>query len=153
MTSMVHILVTAFLVAGAASAAGEKHVMPWMCLSRCGANQSQIQLNLQQIVDNTDVFDYAAFEKFNLGANKKLILNNFTDVGTPLNKAGVYTNPMISSYPYPKGFLDWMRAVFSDPMPFMKQLLEQCQMNGYNAVNIDWEPTTNKEVTRQDASK
>jgi hypothetical protein len=30
---------------------------------------------------------------------------------------------MISSYPYPPDFMDWMREVFANPVPFFEQVL------------------------------
>lgn len=131
----------------------ERHVMPWLCLSRCGSNDTQIKETVKQVVGNKEIFDFASFEKYNLGPHSSLVNNNFTNVGIPFNSAGVYTIPMVSSYPYPKDFLHWMRTVFANPKPFMRQVLKQCTDSGYNAVNIDWEPTTNKKVTPQDAGR
>ena len=56
---------------------------------------------------------------------------------------------MISSYPYPKDFLDWMRVVFKDPLPFLKTVVTQLNQDDIDGVNIDWEPTVS--ATSQDA--
>eukprot|EP01138_Halocafeteria_seosinensis_P008196 gb/GECG01008376.1/.p1 GENE.gb/GECG01008376.1/~~gb/GECG01008376.1/.p1 ORF type:complete len:289 (+),score=28.02 gb/GECG01008376.1/:1-867(+) len=150
------ILTLWFLVAGSHALSakkpyeqGERHIMPWLCLSRCGLNDTQIKKNMNQVLENRQLFDFASFEKFNLGPNSTLVDNNFTKVGIPFIYAGIYTVPMVSSYPYPKNFLDWMRTVFANPTPFMMQVLGQAHR--YSAVNIDWEPTTNNRVTPQDA--
>ncbi len=63
-----------------ASAATSGHfLMPWMCLERCGGNESSIDANIQQIASNS-IVSAAAFELFNLGPNGALVVNNLTGV-------------------------------------------------------------------------
>lgn len=124
--------------------------MPWMCLERCGDNSTTIQQQLQQIKDHRPHFSGVSFEKYNLGANCTLIINNLTDVGKDLQKIGVETYPMISSYPYPPEFLDWMRQLFKTPDTFISTLIDQLNQNQYTGVNIDFEPTV--DGTAQDAA-
>ena len=56
---------------------------------------------------------------YNLGPNGTLILNNLTSVYQYISSLGLETYPMLSSYPHPPQFLDWMRYVFADPDPFI----------------------------------
>jgi len=118
-----------------------KNVMPWMCLERCGASSIDIYHHLQQIADHLDVINSVSFEKYNLGANSKLIVNNLTDVLPALQNLGVATFPMISSYPYPKEFIEWCRQVFDNPTPFIQTCIEEAQKYGYSGYNVDFEPT------------
>jgi len=118
-----------------------KNVMPWMCLERCGSSSIDIYHHLQQIADHLDVINSVSFEKYNLGANSKLIVNNLTDVLPALQNLGVATFPMISSYPYPKEFIEWCRQVFDNPTPFIQTCIEEAQKYGYSGYNVDFEPT------------
>jgi len=113
----------------------------WMCLERCGGNATSIEENLSQIQQYRHLFSSILFERFNLGPNSTLILNNLTNVGPSLQAIGLETYPMISSYPYPPQFLDWMRELFANPMPFIELAVETAVANNYTGFNIDWEPT------------
>jgi len=129
--------------------------MPWMCLERCGANSSQIQQDLQSIVQYK--VTRVAFEMYNLGPNGQLLLNNLTQVNTFLTSHGINTYPMISSYPYPPQFLNWMRQLFNnsaDGQAFIKQCIETAQENKFSGWNVDWEPVSGDgapNATTQDA--
>jgi hypothetical protein len=70
---------------------------------------------------------------------------NLTDVHPYLTYLGFQTIPMISSYPYPPQFLDWMRQVFANPTPFINSLICDAKLYGYSGYNVDWEPTTTPE--------
>jgi len=118
-----------------------KNVMPWMCLERCGASPIDIYHHLQQIADHLDVINSVSFEKYNLGANSKLVVNNLTDVLPALKNLGVATFPMISSFPYPKEFIEWCRQLFDNPTPFIQTCIEEAQKYGYSGYNVDFEPT------------
>jgi len=127
-----------------------KRVMPWMCLERCGGNSTTIKENLREIAHHARFVTGVSFEKYNLGANSALIINNLTDPTQELVKIGVETWPMVSSYPYPPSFLDWMRELFKNPDPFVNALLDEMNKYNYTGINIDFEPTAT--ATTQDAS-
>lgn len=59
---------------------------------------------------------------------------------------------MVSSYPYPPQFLDYMRAVFAAPGPFIAACLEAAAAQKLAGFNIDWEPQTGETPTPQDAA-
>jgi len=121
----------------------KNRVMPWMCLERCNETSRDIQANLQQIIDHKADISAVAFELFNLGPNSSLIINNFTRVDLILRQQGLETYAMVSSYPYPPQFLDWMRQLFKNPEPFIKDAITQIQHYGFTGYNIDFEPTVN----------
>ena len=75
-------------------------------------------------------------QKFNLGPDSTLILNNLTDPTEALQAAGLQTFPMVSSFPYPPQFLDWMRQVFKDPQPFINAAVKQVQRNKFSGFNM-----------------
>jgi len=119
-----------------------RKVMPWMCLERCGANSTDIQMHLKQIKSHLDVFTGVSFELFNLGPNSTLIINsNLSNFGPILVNYGVETYPIVSSYPYPPEFIAWMRQLFLNPVPFMDSVIKQLVRYDYTGVNIDFEPT------------
>jgi len=124
-------------------------VMPWMCLERCGASESEIKQHLKQILDHKETISAVSFELFNLGPNSTLVTNPLYPVVGTLKKAGLKTYPMLSSYPHPPEFLDWMRTLFSDPEPFFKQCVEAAKKDGFSGYNVDFEPTV--EATPKDA--
>lgn len=117
-----------------------KGVMVWMCLERCGATPSTIDVMLAQIENNTDVITSVSFESYNLGPGSTLVKNNLTDVNTPLQQFGVQRFPMVSSYPYPPQFILYMREVFANPQPFIDQCISEAKTYNYTGYNIDWEP-------------
>jgi len=118
-------------------------VMPWMCLERCGANTTEIEKNLQEISKIRDLLAAVSYERYNLGANSTLILNNLTDPTEKIQSFGLQTFPMVSSYPYPPQFLTWMRQVFQNPDPFINAMIEAGTKFKYTGWNLDWEPTVN----------
>lgn len=92
-------------------------VMPWMCLQRCNETIEEIEENLEQLQKTLGgCVTAVSFERYNLGANGTLVVNtDLYPVGWRLNKMGLETYPMISSWPYPPAFLDWMRYVEDSP--------------------------------------
>ena len=124
-----------------------------------------------------------AFEKFNLGPNASLVHNTdlfnasqyigqvFSQgaggcTNQPLEMIGAENKKramplpmpkriaMVSSYPYPKDFLHWMRQLFSSDngtsSSWIQELGRVCQVEGIDGVNIDFEPPTS--ATAQDAA-
>jgi spore germination protein YaaH len=127
----------------------KKGVMPWMCLERCNDTSSDIQNQLKQIYDHRHELSAVAFELFNLGPNSQLITNHFTRVDNIIAEWGLETYAMVSSYPYPPEFIQWMRQLFNNPEPFIATALQQAQKYGFTGYNVDFEPTVNG--TLQDA--
>eukprot|EP00753_Platysulcus_tardus_P017085 PLAT6263.1.p2 GENE.PLAT6263.1~~PLAT6263.1.p2 ORF type:complete len:301 (+),score=116.58 PLAT6263.1:34-903(+) len=146
------LLVCLAVTASHAAPPHPKRIMPWLCLQRCGRNESQITASLQQLKDNSDIFDFAAaFEMYNLGANGTLVRDKLAHVAANVSSFGLQPVAMVSSYPYPPQFLDWMRTVFATPQPFIDSLISEARTLGLAGYNIDWEPTNSGNVTKQDA--
>jgi hypothetical protein len=80
---------------------------------------------VQQLFDHRSELSAVAFELFNLGLNSQLIVNPFTRVDNILSQWGLETYAMVSSYPYPPEFLQWMRQLFNNPEPFISAALQQ----------------------------
>jgi len=126
-------------------------IMMWMCLERCDDNASNITDQLNQIEINKTSFKSISFELYNLGPNSTLMLNNLTQVASSINSMGIETFAMVSSYPYPPEFIDYMRQVFEKPQPFIDSCIIAAKDNNLTGFNIDWEPVTD-DVTSEDAS-
>ena len=85
-------------------------LMVWLCLEDCQDSSNQIDQQIQEIVDNKDLITAVSFEKYTLGANSALVINtNVTDVSLTISSIGVESWPMLTSYPHPDEFIDWMR--------------------------------------------
>eukprot|EP01100_Stratorugosa_tubuloviscum_P000240 TRINITY_DN104_c3_g2_i1.p1 TRINITY_DN104_c3_g2~~TRINITY_DN104_c3_g2_i1.p1 ORF type:complete len:278 (-),score=129.90 TRINITY_DN104_c3_g2_i1:153-986(-) len=127
----------------------KNRVMPWMCLERCGDTQSQIVQQLDDISNNKLYLSAVSFELYNLGPQSTLVVNNFTNVLPYIKSTGLESYAMISSYPYPPDFLDWMHQLFQNPQPFIDTCIKEAQTRGFTGFNVDFEPTTT--ATNQDA--
>jgi len=123
-----------------AAVVAKRKVMPWMCLERCNET---IASYLEQIHKNRHLLSGVAFELFNLGPNSTLVVNPFTNVGPILAAWGLETYAMISSFPYPPNFIDWMRQLFANPTPFVTDIISELRTRGLTGVNVDFEPTVN----------
>ena len=126
-------------------------IMSWLCLERCGDNSTYIQYQLNQIQANVNRFKSISFEIYNLGPNSTLIQNNLTDVSNIINAMGLETYAMISSYPYPSNFIDYMREVFNNPTPFINDCIINAKEKKLTGYNIDWEPTNSDDITQEDS--
>lgn len=117
--------------------------MPWMCLERCGnTTVNDIYAQVTELAKRQSSIYAVAFERFNLGPNGTLVLDsNLTHVAPLLRFAGFSTIAMVSSWPYPKDFLLWMRALFVNPYPFIGNLTQALVEENIDGVNIDFEPT------------
>jgi len=129
---------------------GRKRVMPWMCLERCNDTAEQIEAQMETIHSNLHLISGVSFEVFNLGPHSQLLRNNFTNVGDRLRNWGLETFPMISSFPYPPDFIDWLRQLFKQPHPFISAAVQQAKIRGYSGFNVDFEPTAH--ATPEDAT-
>ncbi len=133
--------------------ADTNYVMPWLCTERCNQTTAQVMQNIQSVIDHQFLLSRVCFERYNLGPNATLIVNTDLTNPNPIFKQKapqLKTLAMISSYPYPKSFLDWMRSVFQNAVPFLNTVLQHLNQDNIDGVNIDWEPTT--EATSQDAA-
>jgi len=133
---------------------GSRFVMPWMCLERCNDTAQSIDLQLASLRVNATrgIFTAASFEDYNLGPDSTLVKNDLTQVAPLIKDMGLQTWAMVSSYPYPPEFLQWMRQVFAEPQPFIQSCLAAAAKENLTGFNIDWEPTTAGEVTADDAA-
>jgi len=122
---------------------GKNRVMPQMCLERCNFNSSEIQSELQTIKQYSSVLSGVSYELFNLGPDSELITNNFTQVTQPIKDMNLETYAMISSYPYPNEFIDWMRQLFNNSEPFIQQCIKKATELGFTGFTVDFEPTVN----------
>lgn len=52
-------------------------------------------------------------------------------VSSELIALGLEAWPLLSSYPHPPEFMDWMRQVFQNPDPFIKQVCHSDTMLAY----------------------
>jgi hypothetical protein len=131
---------------------GPRGVMPWMCLERCGnTTHADVLATIEVLSGHYDVIAGVSFERFNLGPNATLVTNeDLTNVAPLLKARGFTTVAMVSSFPYPPQFIDWMRDVFHRPDVFVDALLDAIVTQGIDGVNIDWEPTGN--ATLEDAT-
>ena len=83
------------------------------------------------------------------GANSTLVTNtNLTDPTLTISSIGLESWPLLTSYPHPPEFIDWMREVFANPDPFITSSIEEAKQFNYNGYNLDWEPTD--DVTDED---
>ena len=130
------------------SVMGYNRVMVWMCLEFCDETSEQIQDNLMNVLSHRDIVDSVSFEKYTLGPNSTLVDNNLTSVSWKLNAAGIDTIPLLSSFPHPPEFIQWMRQVFQNPEPFIDSCIHESRKYNYNGWNLDWEPTD--DVTEED---
>jgi hypothetical protein len=137
-----YIIFSILLVLQAYQSNAKRGVMPWMCLERCNETSTDIQNNLQQIKNNANVLSAVAFELFNLGPHSQLIVNDFTRVDNIISQWGLDTYAMVSSFPYPPEFLDWLRQLFANPDPFIDEAVKQAKKYGFTGYNLDFEPTS-----------
>jgi hypothetical protein len=129
-------------------ASNGKRVMVWLCLEFCEETKEQIQQELLQLKSHSDIVHAVSFEKYTLGPNSTLVDNHLTVVSPFINKIGLEAWPLLSSFPHPVEFIDWMREVFINPKPFIEQCISEAKKYNYIGYNLDWEPTD--DVTSED---
>jgi hypothetical protein len=83
--------------------------MPWLCLEFCQETPQQIADDLEQIKQNADLISAVSFEKYTLGPNSTLVDNHLTEVTEQIHAMKLHAVPLLSSYPHPPEFIDWMR--------------------------------------------
>jgi hypothetical protein len=127
---------------GTSTVKAEKTIMPWMCLQRCNFTSGDIHAHMEQLVEHKTFISAVTFEIFNLGPNGELVFNkDLMQVSLPLHKLGFRTFGMISSFPYPPQFLDWMRELFARPEAFFQACIAQAKAHRLTGFNVDFEPT------------
>ncbi|EGC38753.1 hypothetical protein DICPUDRAFT_148531 [Dictyostelium purpureum] len=114
-------------------------IMPWMGLER---TNEDIASDLQQILSLGKMIDTVSFERFNLGPNSTLIINNLTDVQYPLQSSGLKTLPMVSTCcPWGRPeVIQYARQLINNPQPFIDAAVQQALLEGFDGWNIDIEP-------------
>lgn len=131
-------------------AAAGNRVMVWMCLEFCDETQHIINSNLKEINTHKESLSAVSFEKYTLGPNSTLVDNNLTEVSSKIIAFGLEAWPLLSSFPHPPEFIDWMRTVFKYPTPFIESCITEAKRYHYTGYNLDWEPTD--DVTAQDGT-
>jgi hypothetical protein len=139
-----------FLCLVVANCAVANRVLVWMCLEFCDETQQVIDHNLKEISDNRQWLSAVSFEKYTLGPNSTLVDNKLTEVSSQITAYGLEAWPLLSSFPHPPEFIDWMRTVFQDPAPFIESCISEAKKYNYTGYNLDWEPTD--DVTAQDGN-
>ncbi|KAN0022021.1 hypothetical protein ACTFIU_004175 [Dictyostelium citrinum] len=122
----------------------DQSVLTWMGLER---TNETITSDLEQILSLTQILDSVAFERFNLGPNSTLIVNNFTDVQYPLQSAGLKTLPMVSTCcPFGRPeVIEYARQLINNPQPFIDSAIQHAIDEGFDGWNIDIEPVGGNE--------
>lgn len=90
---------------------GNNRVMAWLCLEFCDETPEMIAADLLEIEQHRSSIAAVSFEKYTLGPNSTLVDNQLTVVSPVINKLGLESWPLLSSYPHPPEFIDWMRQV------------------------------------------
>jgi len=119
----------------------KNRVMVWICLEFCEETPQQISDEMSEIEDHKNVISAVSFEKYTLGPNSTLVDNHLTEVSDQINAMGLEGWPLLSSFPHPPEFIDWMRDVFVNPQPFIDSCIEAAKKYNYVGYNLDWEPT------------
>ena len=100
-----------------------KRSMAWLCLEFCGENSTVTQTYLDDLSHHMDQMTAVSFERYQLAANATLVRAEVTDVVGQLQAMGVKeTWPMLSSFPHPPEFIDWMRDAFANVEKFTQQV-------------------------------
>jgi hypothetical protein len=150
MKSLSIVFIVLLITVATVATTTNKTSMVWMCLERCEETKQEI---LDTIVTlnkySTRTLTAISFELYNIGGGSSLIKNtDLSNVGPVVQKIrGVNgdpleTFPMISSYPYPKELIDWMRYLFQNPEPFINQAIQEAKRNRWTGYNLDLEPVT-----------
>lgn len=119
----------------------KKRLLAWLCLEFCDETPEQIARNMAEIEARKDLFTAISFEKYTLGPNSTLVDNNLTEVSNKLVVMGMEAWPLLSSFPHPPEFIDWMRYVFQNPDPFIDKCISEAKRFRFTGYNLDWEPT------------
>lgn len=127
-----------------------KRTQFWICLERCGDTKEQIQNELDTIKRySKSSLTAISYEIYNIGPNATIYENDdLSEVHSivsqfdSFNGGKLETFPMISSYPYPKEIIEWMRYTFQNPDAFIDSCLGYLSKLNPKAsgLNVDFEP-------------
>jgi hypothetical protein len=110
----------------------KRDVLVWMGLER---THEDIRKCLDMIRAHRDVITKVSFEKYDLGWNSSLIVNNFTDVFPEIKNMGLETYPMITTVNIVK-----IGQLVKNPKPFIDECVSVAVQRGYTGFDIDFEP-------------
>jgi hypothetical protein len=136
------------------------YAMPWMCLEICNS-KAEIQQQLDSLASPQykDIFSGVSFELYTLGTGCEFVRwDNVTHVSDTIRSMGYDAWPMISSWPHPSQFINWMREVISGSGSgdgggsacadkFIASAVEAAVEGHYVGYNLDWEPTGSDDPT------
>lgn len=166
-------LIFAVLACAAAAASASRFIMPWMCLERCGGNQTSIQAALDDFKVHSQTLTAVSFEVGNIfnasrpaaltwlrteiqpwpklypctqqpdkpsARNQKAWTSKFSHgLQLPLPEAvHVWPAPSLR-HEYGQVLYvcrDWMRQVFTNPKPFIHELVGEIEESGFSGVNM-----------------
>jgi spore germination protein YaaH len=110
----------------------KKDVLVWMGLER---THEDIRKCLDMIRAHKDIITKVSFEKYDLGWNSTLTLNNFTDVYPEIKSMGMETYPMITTVNIQK-----ISQVTTNPKSFIDAAVATALKYDYTGFDIDFEP-------------
>ena len=142
-------------------------VMPWMCLEICDSPED-VQVQLETLRSKVRLLTAISFEKYvlfddcTLGSpNSYLAAQSppsppLSEVTVDVQAMGLQAWPLISSWPHPPEFMDFIRQLFKTECAdrFIDATIVEANLHGYTGYNLDWEPTASnatKPVTSEDA--
>lgn len=147
---LITFLIALITINAIATKTSNKRVLVWLCLEFCDETPEMIALDLIDIAKHRETISAVSFEKYTLGANSTLVDNHLTEVASKIQGLGLESWPLLSSFPHPPEFIDWMRQVFVNPKPFIDACISEAMLFGYPGYNLDWEPTD--AVTAEDGT-
>jgi spore germination protein YaaH len=136
------LLKCAFLVVLALVTNAKRDVLVWMGLER---THEDIRKSLDLISAHSDIISKVSFEKYDLGWNSTLIVNNFTSVVEEIKSIGLETYPMITTVNPLK-----IEQLVKNPQPFIDECVNLAVKYNYTGYDIDFEP---KNVTTPTLAK
>ncbi len=120
---LVTLLLQQFVYTLAVKSSLPKRTMAWLCLEFCEENSTVTDSYLEDLSHHVESMTAMSFEKYQLGPNAELVHANVTDVTARLQSMGIKeTWPMLSSYPHPPEFIEWMRDAFKNVDYFTSQV-------------------------------
>ncbi len=148
--SLFGVLLNASSILARGSSNSKNRILVWICLEFCDETQQQINSELLEIEAHKDIISAVSFEKYTLGPNSTLVDNHLTEVADKIVSMQVEAWPLLSSFPHPPEFIDWMRTVFANPQPFIDSCVSVAKAGKFTGFNLDWEPTD--AVTSEDGT-
>jgi hypothetical protein len=123
----------------------KNRLMPWLCLEICDSAE-QIAEEMSVITAKKDVLSAVSFEIYTLGDDCAFVQNmTLTNPHDSIVGLGLESWPMITSYPHPPAFIEWMRKVMFDQKcgdKFIQSAIDAALQYQYSGYNLDWEPVS-----------